>query len=294
MKKVLVTSMALGFLSLAVSASADQNFTYPGNYPGSTYENGAGIVGTPHDLSTATGVGSVFGVGTVDPLDRICIYCHAPHNTRTVDTAATTYLPLWNRATQGAVSYTQYESDFGGGPDDESGVRVADYTAHGSASNHQLTAQTEPGGVSRLCLSCHDGSVATNQYYGTSTSHNTTSNPSDPDDNYITAATGVIGGNADMSNHHPVGFDYDEVYDADDEIASKDVWMNANYQIQDLLYAGKMECVTCHDVHNTKNDGDNFTWIQNNQSAFCCKCHLKCETIPTNPPTDLTDGSDAP
>src|SRR5208337_4324410 len=39
---------------------------------------GTGIVGTYHDLST-TGVGSYYGI--TEKHNRICVFCHAPHNT---------------------------------------------------------------------------------------------------------------------------------------------------------------------------------------------------------------------
>ncbi len=44
---------------------------------------GTGIKSTSHDLSSATGRGAAWDAGTAaDPtLDRICIYCHAPHHT---------------------------------------------------------------------------------------------------------------------------------------------------------------------------------------------------------------------
>ena len=45
--------------------------------------------------------------------------------------------------------------------------------------------------------------------------------------------------------------------------------------IGDLLWNGRMECSTCHDVHNTKNEGIKFTLVKDTQSNFCFTCHMK-------------------
>ena len=82
----------------------------------------AGIATTVHNLSTS-GPGSV----RASSEDRICIFCHTPHN-------STPSGPLWNR--NSGFSYTPYNSS---------------------------TAVAHPGqptGASLLCLSCHDGTIA--------------------------------------------------------------------------------------------------------------------------------------
>ena len=73
---------------------------------------------------------SVSGPGTVKAAaeDRICIFCHAPHN-------SAPSAPLWNRRTPGAT-YIPYTSS----------------TAKAGAG--------QPTGASLLCLSCHDGTIA--------------------------------------------------------------------------------------------------------------------------------------
>ena len=45
-----------------------------------TYVPGSGINGTVHDLGTAHN-GMNYTAIPADPLSRICIFCHAPHNT---------------------------------------------------------------------------------------------------------------------------------------------------------------------------------------------------------------------
>ncbi len=229
---------------------------------------GTGIKNTAHDLSsTIYTTAAELAAG-----DRICIYCHAPHNVVKAADAATlgiNYVPLWNHKFSQATTYNTYTN----------GTDVPNLTSH------QLNAVIgQPGGVSKLCLSCHDGSVGVNEYgnfytsnsTGIGTSGNLKGNGTGTKianaAKIIGAVTGTTG---DLSNHHPIGFDYAAVAAVDDEIADPSTMMNTYYTISQLLWQGKMECTTCHDVHNTKNEGLKFVWKSDNKSAFCLTCHLK-------------------
>ena len=91
--------------------------------------NGQGsIATTKHNLS-------VGGPGTVRAQSetQICVFCHTPHNSRT-------QAPLWNRNDSGGT-YTMYWS--------------ATMDAYSSPA-----AAPQPNGNSKLCLSCHDGTLA--------------------------------------------------------------------------------------------------------------------------------------
>ena len=80
----------------------------------------------------------------------------------------------------------------------------------------------------------------------------------------------------DLSNHHPIGFNYETAALSDDEINDSSTIMVGGYSIKELLAANNnMECNTCHDVHNTKNTGAKFVWLDNTASAFCLRCHKK-------------------
>jgi predicted CXXCH cytochrome family protein len=235
---------------------------------------GTGIKSTAHDLSsTIYTTAAELAAG-----DRICIYCHAPHNVvKAADAAAltpsVTYVPLWNHKFSTVTAYTMYTN-----------------TSTGDIPNltsHQLNATLgQPGGVSLLCLSCHDGSVGVNEYGNFYTTNSTGSNPNmslkgNGTGTRIANSAKIIGGaaaggtTADLSNHHPIGFNYAAVAAIDDEIADPSTMMNTYYTIDQLLWNGKMECTTCHDVHNTKNEGLKFVWKSDNKSAFCLTCHLK-------------------
>lgn len=235
------------------------------------YTAGSRISNTPHDLSLAA-PGAAFGDTAENTgLQRICIYCHAPHNTMNATQAAAagiTYFPLWNHATTDA-NYAMYTN----------GTDVPSNTSHQSQAMAYLIAanSTRPGSVSRLCLSCHDGTVATNAYGA----YNGAESLGTGDKNIKTAMPGVtkylIGGTngTDLSNHHPIGFPYANA-SVDNEIAGTGVLMGTNgLTIGDLLWKGNMECTTCHDVHNSKNQGEKFLWASDTKSAFCMTCHLK-------------------
>ena len=250
MKKSLViclaVSIVLAFGSIAMAGSAP----------------GTGIKDSAHDLSSA-GRGGSWDAGTAaDPtLDRVCIYCHAPHHSIKEGDAGfskLTYYPLWNHAVSTIATYDTYTN----GPDLPTSIA------------HQLNAAPlgQPGGVSILCLSCHDGSVAISTYgFAPASSTHVGS---------INASGRIqIGGGGNLKNHHPIGFDYNAVQAVDDEIAdSGSALLGSNpygLQISDLLWNGKMECSSCHDVHNTKNEGVRFTWVQDTRSNLCFTCHLK-------------------
>jgi len=247
MKRYISLCMAIGFLmALAATAMA-------GTTPGS------GIEGTFHDLSSnGAGIGPT--LGTTD--NRICVYCHTPHfaakkSDFTGANANINYYPLWNHD----LTFATFQT-YTNGTDIPSNIPS------------QLNAiQTGPGGVSRLCLSCHDGSVAINSY------GNFQGNPDHNTGAIMMPAGYQIGAGGDLSNHHPIGFDYASVYALDDEIAPVTRPLNGSstgLTINDLLWGGKVECSSCHDVHNTKNEGPKFLWVDDtHQSDLCRSCHLK-------------------
>lgn len=266
MKKRILLAAALGLL---VASVADAQNSTTGSFNAAP---GAGIVSSKHDLSVATGIGGIYG--SDDALDRICIYCHAPHHTLTeADAAGIKYLPLWNHGVT-TQFYNTYQSDFGEGPD-ASGADVGPGGAQQFADRHLFNGEAtlgEPGSVSRLCLSCHDGTVAVNEYGfdpGRAESRGSATN--------FIVGSFEIGGNGNLTNHHPIGFSYIDAAAYDDELRDPSTPIGlGDTNIASLLYGnGYMECVTCHDVHNTKNSGETFLWVSDVNSQFCLVCHDK-------------------
>jgi predicted CXXCH cytochrome family protein len=169
-----------------------------------------------------------------NPTGQICMPCHTPHhaNITVVDS------PLWNHA-----------------------VTVATFQLYQS-STMDATDLTQPSGRSKLCLSCHDGTVALDAFggrFGTS----------------FIGAGGLIG--TDLRNDHPISFTYDDnLAIIDGELfAPSAAASGLGGTIQtDLLFANKMECSSCHDVHNTP--GIPRMLVKSNVgSALCLTCHDK-------------------
>jgi predicted CXXCH cytochrome family protein len=188
------------------------------------------IVGSAHDFS-AQGWAS----------GQICLPCHTPHKANTTVADA----PLWNHALSTAV-----------------------YTLYASPTMDATLAQ--PGGVSKLCLSCHDGTVAINSFGGTT-------------------GTTFIGTGAkigpDLRGEHPIGFTYDAALSTADGAlknpATASVTIGAGAQTKTgtiaatVLYGGKLECASCHDVHNTFTNGGSLLKVSSAGSAICITCHSK-------------------
>ncbi len=179
----------------------------------------AQITGTKHDLS-AKGWGST----------ETCVFCHVPHNATTGLAA-----PLWNHAAT-AATFTLYDNTI-------------------SSTLNATTGQ--PGGVSKLCLSCHDGTVALDSF-GTRTGTN------------FMPGSAKLG--TDLSNDHPISFLYDAALaTADGGLVTPTSTSSVVTGIP--LFSGKLECATCHNVHSNTNSP--FLRTSNAASALCLKCHLK-------------------
>ena len=241
-------------------------------------EPGTGINGTSHDLAVLyPAIPPDSGLADTQP--RICIYCHAPHNTYKLSPANLgpafdaqltapdpfTYLPLWNHElTNNYGAYTMY---FPGPGRPLTGPRAL----------QAFNAMT-PGSSSLLCLSCHDGSVAVNSYGNGSQLLRSVSSGGP----HIQSTRYIIGKDNYLGNHHPIGFNYPSVSAVDTEIRDAGVaTLGAAGTVADHLYNSKMECGTCHSVHNTGNTGESLLWRSDSGSRLCLTCHIK-GTDPAN------------
>jgi predicted CXXCH cytochrome family protein len=183
------------------------------------------IAGSSHDFSTKTWNTS----------GEICIVCHTPHNANTSVSDA----PLWNHTLSATATYTMYTSS----------------TLNSTAG--------QPDGSSKLCLSCHDGTVALENFGGVTTGTN------------LLTGTTVLGTN--LSNDHPISITYDAalatadggLHNPSSALSGLGGTIAAN-----MLTAGKMQCSSCHDVHNSA--GINGLLKKTNAgSALCLTCHNK-------------------
>lgn len=217
---------------------------------------GTGIVGSPHDMNNINGL-------TDDSMGRVCAFCHTPHHA--LQLASGEQTPLWSHdfTTQ---SYKPYQSP----------------TLDADNSDTLV-------GPSRLCMSCHDGVIAADQHYGVAASGTNGRLSSDAWGNVaVGKASATSGGQGDLSNDHPVGFDYEAVASVDAGIfssANDRLFIGNTVKIADTLAGGFMTCATCHDVHNKDNvatpnsAGNYFLYASQAGSALCLSCHAKGEEV---------------
>jgi len=197
-----------------------------------------GIENSVHDLQAELNI------------NEICVVCHTPHNAVDPTANALDYAPLWNHEVSSVGAYTLYSS---------------------SALDH---VPGQPDGPSKLCLSCHDGSVAVDNYGGTTTGNVYV------DDAIFDGAPGNSQGTerdfgTSLDNDHPISFLYDPVAAAGNEIYPSTALTPLGGTIaEDLLVDNKVQCSSCHDVHDV--DGNPYLLVINNTgSQLCLTCHAK-------------------
>jgi len=191
------------------------------------------MVGQAHDFS-----------GTGWAQGEICKPCHIPHNSVSDETGEPVDF-LWNHTLTTAV-YTLYEGgNFNAGPDD--GTAAFDF-------------------LSRLCMGCHDGTVALDAFGGQVGS-------------IFINGDRLVG--TDLRNDHPVGRDavYPEEgtskFQAAD--ASHKLGPGGALKLREMNIDGTLDytvgCMTCHTPHYK--GFDHQLRMTNNSSALCLSCHIK-------------------
>jgi hypothetical protein len=242
---------------------------------------GTGINGSMHDMNnTVTG-------HTDDKMLRSCVFCHTPHNASATTVGVTA--PLWNRADT-TLTFAQYG-----------------WVAPANFAGANMTIMDGTAGPTKLCLSCHDGSIAADSHRGTGAGNNSA----------VAGTLTLTSANhayvRDLTVTHPIGFKYSDAYAArgagqlvpetsgfiDGTVANTallttgaQAGFNTNSRaaltltttkIADTLYSGVMTCATCHDVHNSVNAKpaagsptyNYFIRAQEEGSAICLSCHVK-------------------
>ena len=193
-------------------------------------------------VATATSAGTIVGSehdfrnSGWNDTGEICVVCHAPHNNQNAEGEL-----LWNHDESIVDPYIVYDSP-----------------------TFDQTAANPPSGASKLCLSCHDGTVALDSFGGATGT------------NFISGSS-LVG--TDLSNDHPISFPYvvgaaEELNPVSAPVAYSD---GTSGIISDLLFGTEVECSSCHDVHNTKIGpaGEKLVLVDNIGSALCLTCHAK-------------------
>ncbi len=181
---------------------------------------------------TIVGSAHDFSTETWNPSGEVCIVCHTPHH------AISTDAPLWNHE-----------------------VTTATFTTYSSSTLDATVGQ--PDGTSKMCLSCHDGTVAVDNFGGQTGG------------NEFISGDDLIG--TDLSNDHPISFTYDATLATNDGGLYDPTSTNSGLGgtiADDMLSGGKLQCSSCHDVHN--GSGVAKLLVKSNaNSALCLTCHNK-------------------
>lgn len=232
-------------LSIGMLAAAA---LYIGTSTASAASGTPGIAGSAHDFTSNTNFWIAGATNTWVSRNNICGVCHTVHHNNEDRLA-----PLWHHTST-----------------------VQEFTPYSSPSLQATVGS--PGGSSRACLSCHDGSVAINSIDGVIVKGTEVK---------ITEETGgLIGGGGDLSTSHPIGFTYDSSLVTADgylhEPSSTTVFGSGGKTISDfMLIGGKMECASCHDIHRQKGNSMNSGIMGKvggagaRNSELCLTCHKK-------------------
>lgn len=239
-----------------------------------------GVNGSLHDMNVVSGA-------TDDQFGRVCVFCHTPHNATVTGMDATDVLPLWNKDLNTNTNYAAYQW-----------ATQDNLDAIGTIVDPLL-------GPSRLCVSCHDGSIAADSHITTAAQAGSLN---------LTGAR-AIGEGSDLSTTHPIGFSYSDALQrntaadaltgatAVSEIALKSdrfatdidvdgtsydrVTRAGGRTIGSVLFNGDIfTCASCHEVHNKENvvntppDGvtaapNFFLYAPEEKSLICLSCHNK-------------------
>ncbi len=156
-----------------------------------------------------------------------CSFCHTPHMSMSQS-------PGWSHKLSNTV-----------------------YKIYQSSSLEATVGQ--PTGSSKLCLSCHDGTVAlTDKVKGVGKKSKRN----------VFIANGAANLGTDLSDDHPISFVYNNA------LAAKDSQIAIPSTIAEELKldrANELQCTSCHSAHD--NQYDNFLLLPNNRSQLCISCH---------------------
>jgi predicted CXXCH cytochrome family protein len=180
----------------------------------------AGLEGSAHDFSA-----SRLSRGTATGRGETCVFCHTPHT-------SAPQTPNWSRSVGGRV-----------------------YIPYSSSTMEAVPGQ--PTGTSKLCLSCHDGTIGLDSVGDRLTPV--------PIAGLLSRRSNL---STDLSDDHPISFPYDF-----DLAARRPGIVPPTLLPQEVRLDGEaqVQCTTCHDSHSDE-FGD-FLVMSNESSALCRSCH---------------------
>jgi len=185
------------------------------------------VINTKHNLSI-TGPGEIHSTSE----ERICIFCHTPHH-------ASGATPLWSRP-----------------------LNVNVYDLYASTTMNAQPGQ--PTGYSRLCLSCHDGTIALGLLHGAAT-------PIPFTGGVVTLPSSrpsYLG--TDLRDDHPISFAYTSQLAIENGELRLPMELPAAIKLEDGV---NLQCTSCHNPHS--DPYGKFLVMDNSTSQLCTACHDK-------------------
>ncbi|MBI5970856.1 MAG: hypothetical protein HY884_06850 [Deltaproteobacteria bacterium] len=179
---------------------------------------------------------------------EICIFCHTPHNSNPSQ-------PMWNQTIPASV-YNPYASS----------TLVSTMTPNPPLG--------QPTGSSKLCLSCHDGTIAMGSLLNMPGAALTSGV-------FTVTGAGVTAGKfastsasylgTELGDDHPISFSYSLSYPSNTEIKTNLPSFTPDTVKLDLN--GAVQCTSCHDPHGSANP--KFLVASTDNGTLCEACHDK-------------------
>jgi len=188
------------------------------------------IINSKHDFRTA----SPATIHSISGNDA-CVFCHTPHN------AAAPGNYLWNHT-----------------------LSTRDFPVYSSSTMQSTVTAIQPQDTSKLCLSCHDGTIA----LGDTVNDGSIAFAQGASYTLPGSSASNLAGDQTFANDHPFAFVPHTGGEVQNPPALDPVRLDK---------VGKLQCVSCHDPH--REDADpvtrKFLVKPNQASALCLTCHQK-------------------
>jgi len=228
----------------------------------------ADITGSAHDFTDGfkgKGTGGAAGTAVSEAWNgrgEICRVCHAPHDHGRAGQRYTNGL-MWNHSVSSAT-YTMYNNAY--------------------SSSITGTQSAQPDGTAKLCLACHDGSVGIDtfdKYAGGVILFDGTATGYDAGFKMTPFSDGA---NLDLRGTHPISIAFPAGETGDGKNFTNPAvatWTDGS-TVASTLDSGKVQCSTCHDVHNQGVVAGSHLLRQAQTvaqggvaSGLCLTCHVK-------------------
>jgi hypothetical protein len=256
---------------------------------------GAGNLGSnsnnKHNLSASASHGGIKAASSSNGGEQICIFCHTPHNAYTKGDYSNLKIdpPLWNHETSNA-SYTF----------NSTGSDWVFYNGGGGVYNTYTIPPSNVDGASRLCLGCHDGTIAIGKVRSRpspiSMTEGNRTGCLDADGSLSSSCSTNLYATSSI-NHHVFSVPMNDALIANADNYCPDE-MKLQYPTGDVklrptanTYNGQpgkdglgVQCSTCHDPHTYTNEGGTsckFLVVGcpspgSGTTNLCYACHQDC------------------